>query len=57
MLSCRWMVALTPDALIIAVPFFGQGEPEHVTVEGRGPLGLAGDKDDSGDKPHIFRAL
>ena len=32
---------------------FGQGEPEHITVEARYPLGLAGDKYDSRDKPHI----
>jgi hypothetical protein len=46
-----------PVGLGIAVPFFGQGEPEHVMVEAGCPLGLAGDKDDSGDEPHIFRAL
>jgi hypothetical protein len=46
-----------PVGLGIAVPFFGQGEAEHVTVEVRCPLGLAGDEDDSGDEPHIFRAL
>jgi hypothetical protein len=39
------------------VSFFGQGEPEYVTVEARYPLGLAGDQDDSGDEPNIFRAL
>jgi hypothetical protein len=39
------------------VPFLGQRDSEHVTVEPRYPLGLAGDEDDSGDEVNIFRSV
>jgi hypothetical protein len=48
-LAPRWGLGL-------AMPNFGQRQPEHISVEARYPPGLRGDEDDAGDELHIFRS-
>jgi hypothetical protein len=46
-----------PVKLGFTVPFFGQRKAEHITVELRYPLGLAGHEDHSGDESDVLGSL
>jgi len=47
----------SPMRLSIAMPFFGQRKPEHVTIELHQPLRLAKDKQNPGNATDIFRPV